>query len=528
MTSRQHSSAQAGTRHPRAALSGLVALRSRAIFVRRAVHASRARHRPLSAPRPGFKAAASGLCALACFAAAGGALAAHQDGPGHPRRGGVALLVELDGDADQIEVRWSDLVCALIDRRLQAPATRQFSMEGLSWRKPAGDRTPLALRARLHAARVGAAPTFRIHVVGAGRVRLRVRDGRGALLAEASADGDVVPTADKAPAVAAIALGEPARGTGPVAAASAVELPLAVTRLDALPALPQRRLDRLALGFYYAWYDTPKGPTGKYRHWDPKAPNFSSHDTPVGGFYDSRDPEVIERHMRQARAAGLDGLLVSWWGDGDPDDAHFAALLDAAARHGLRLAPYLEKVPSREGLRAATAALLRRHSNHAAFLRVDGDPALFAYVRLEQELGREGMLTALSGLPAFICATSLDPTLLDGVDALHTYFHAQAYERYIGGSDQVALASRLRGRRVVATVMPAYDDRKVRTPGFALPADGGARWRHDWQVAVGADVVLVTSFNEWHEGSQIEPSQESGETRLQATRTAIDAWRRGP
>ncbi len=432
-------------------------------------------------------------------------------------------------------MRWSGLVCALIDRSLQAPATRQFFVEGLSWRKPPGDRTPVSLRARLHVARVGAAPAFQLHVVGAGKVRLRLRDGRGALLAEAIADGDLgpitssaPPIASSAPPVAAGALVRAVAAAPPAGAAPAVDLPLPATRLDALPSLPLRRFERLALAFYYAWYGTPQGPTAKYRHWDPKAPNFASHDTPIGGFYDSRDPAVIERHMRQARAAGLDGLLISWWGDGDPDSAHFDALLDAAERHGLRLAPYLEKAHSRDGLRVAAAELLRRHATHPAFLRIDGEPALFAYVRLEQELGREGMLTALSGLPAFVCATSLDPTLLDGVDALHTYFQAQAYERYIGGTDQVALASRLRGRRVVATVMPAYDDRKVRTPGFALPADGGARWRHDWQVAAGADVVMVTSFNEWHEGSQIEPSLQSGATRLHATRAAIDAWRRSP
>ncbi len=121
----------------------------------------------------------------------------------------------------------------------------------------------------------------------------------------------------------------------------------------------------------------------------------------------------------------------------------------------------------------------------------------------------------------------LDSEKLDQVDALHAYYHARHYERYVGGLDILNRAAALRDVPMVATVMPGYDDRVIRTPGFAMPRGDGARWRHDWAVARSADWALLTSFNEWHEGSEIEPSVEYGDTWLKLTAAAVARWKAG-
>jgi hypothetical protein len=48
---------------------------------------------------------------------------------------------------------------------------------------------------------------------------------------------------------------------------------------------------------------------------------------------------------------------------------------------------------------------------------------------------------------------------------------------------------------------------------------GGETYRVLWQEAVAAspDYVLITSWNEWHEGSEIEPSVEYGSVMLNDT-----------
>jgi len=78
------------------------------------------------------------------------------------------------------------------------------------------------------------------------------------------------------------------------------------------------------------------------------------------------------------------------------------------------------------------------------------------------------------------------------------------------------------GRRIsCATVIPGYDDTKLNRPGPRPTTDrhAGETYRVLWQEAIAAqpDWILITSWNEWHEGSEIEPSNENGDRELNAT-----------
>lgn len=59
----------------------------------------------------------------------------------------------------------------------------------------------------------------------------------------------------------------------------------------------------------------------------------------------------------------------------------------------------------------------------------------------------------------------------------------------------------------------------VRHPGLKTDRLDGAVYRVLWDEAIKArpDWVLITSWNEWHEGSEIEPSWEDGDKYLQLT-----------
>ncbi|MBV7333865.1 SH3 domain-containing protein [Chloroflexi bacterium TSY] len=71
----------------------------------------------------------------------------------------------------------------------------------------------------------------------------------------------------------------------------------------------------------------------------------------------------------------------------------------------------------------------------------------------------------------------------------------------------------------VATVMPGYNDTRIRLNGFAQARAGGAYYEQSWLAAIhsGPDWIVVTSFNEWPEGSQIEPSITYGDHYLNLT-----------
>jgi hypothetical protein len=75
------------------------------------------------------------------------------------------------------------------------------------------------------------------------------------------------------------------------------------------------------------------------------------------------------------------------------------------------------------------------------------------------------------------------------------------------------------GKISTITVIPGYDDTKIRKPGLAVERHGRELYRLQWEQALAADPhwVLVTSFNEWHEGSEIEPSLEFGTKYIELT-----------
>jgi hypothetical protein len=79
-------------------------------------------------------------------------------------------------------------------------------------------------------------------------------------------------------------------------------------------------------------------------------------------------------------------------------------------------------------------------------------------------------------------------------------------------------------------VIPGFDDRKVRNPSFWVSRAHGDQLTYDefWQLSLRSrpDWVLITSFNEWHEGTEIEPSSEYGDRFLERTRHWADQTRR--
>jgi len=83
----------------------------------------------------------------------------------------------------------------------------------------------------------------------------------------------------------------------------------------------------------------------------------------------------------------------------------------------------------------------------------------------------------------------------------------------------------------IATAMPGYDDSRMldRRDRFARARDDGAYYQRTWAgaVATNPDMISISSFNEWTEGHQIEPSVTYGSLYLDLTRELISAWKGG-
>jgi len=317
-----------------------------------------------------------------------------------------------------------------------------------------------------------------------------------------------------------------------------------------LAALLRQRADlnysaapRRVMAFYYPWYGTPDGPGGRGKsvHWghtdaDKKDIQSSTH-YPSLGAYDSHDPALIDRHCVWAKEAGIDTLIVSWWGRGHYTDRAMPLILDACAKHGLSATLYYETCPNPKSPEAAArdiARALAPYAGHPAFLKVDGRPVVFVYGRAVGQLGLDGWLRAAALLNeqvstgVALIGDNFSNAAACVFDGLHTYNTAGQIRQK--SPDEVRAWARTRfpewvtladkARRIsTLTVIPGYDDTKIRTPGLAVPRHDGQSYRVQWEEALAADPhwILITSFNEWHEGSEIEPSAEFGRSYLDMT-----------
>ncbi len=75
------------------------------------------------------------------------------------------------------------------------------------------------------------------------------------------------------------------------------------------------------------------------------------------------------------------------------------------------------------------------------------------------------------------------------------------------------------GKLWAGTTLAGYDDRIIRRPGMCIDRNDGDTYDDLWDLCIDAeaDWVLITSFNEWHEGTEIEPSEEYGDLFIHRT-----------
>lgn len=302
------------------------------------------------------------------------------------------------------------------------------------------------------------------------------------------------------------------------------------------------RVPRKVLAFYYTWYGNPET-SGQWVHWQDVKPEqhdiASSTHYPALGAYDSHDPKTIETHIRQAKASGIDAFVCTWWGQGTFDDRAFAKVLDIAGLEGFEVTVYWETAPGKGTAQVDRAVddllyILRRYGSHPAFLKVDGKPVIFIYGRVMGEVPFDRWPDIVTrtrdayGGDFLLIADGYSENNARAFDGTHVYnvcgwvqkLSPQELRERSRPFYQGAVATAKRwGRIAVADIIPGYDDTKIRKPGINAERQGGDTYRVLWEEAIAADPdwVIITSWNEWHEGSEIEPSHEDGDLYLTLT-----------
>ena len=254
--------------------------------------------------------------------------------------------------------------------------------------------------------------------------------------------------------------------------------------------------------FYYPWYGTPAFDHA-YQHWSQRGhtppDDIASAYYPARGIYSSSDRLVIGAQMDELRNAGVEEVAVSWWGRSSAEDARLPAVVAAARGDGLAVAVHLEPYPGRTvASTVADVAYLRTYGIHMFYVYRAFDLPVADWLAARADLRAGGTtLFAQTGLVGAAAAA--------GFDGVYTY----DIVTYPGGRfGRLCAQAHAVGLLCAPSVGPGYDARRGSGDPVVKPRRHGATYDAMWRAAIAAhaDRVTITSYNEWHEGTQIEPA----------------------
>jgi hypothetical protein len=298
------------------------------------------------------------------------------------------------------------------------------------------------------------------------------------------------------------------------------------------------------LAHYLPWYESSgaRGPWGW--HWtmnrfdparriDRDRPEIASHYTPRIGLYDSGDPAVIECHFLWMKLAGIDGVLVDWYGRATLYDypqihRNTAALFPIARRLNLSIGICYED----QTVPALIAAKKLADDAQVAHVRETLDWLTTHWFRDPAYLRLKGLPVLLSFGAGGLTDAQWSDVLVGRAKTLHYFSEHRRRPSATGAfdwpvpADYPACLERFYREssawpdRIPATYPRFHDiyaEAKVHDSYGRIPDDEGKTLERTLIRAreSGAALVQLATWNDWGEGTQIEPSVEFGRRDLE-------------
>jgi len=302
-------------------------------------------------------------------------------------------------------------------------------------------------------------------------------------------------------------------------------------------------LDDVLIGaYYYPWYSS-------HRHWQE-----GYRGTPLLGEYDSRAAIVISKHIDWATGHGIDAFIMSWWGPSSFEDmtikdcflnnslindTKIAILYESLGRlktrveNGIKID--LDDPSNREVLLSDIRYLTATYFGSPHYLKISNASVVELYLarifkgNVCEVVGNLREQTRDGGHNMYLIGdlvywqnplVSLERERIGLYDAITAYnMHTNSQEILDDFEDNVArkyskwlsVAKDL-GVGFIPSAIPGFDDRAVRTGNIPLPKSTD-RLRKQMEIAKtymdsNLKIVIITTFNEWHEYTNVEVSVE--------------------
>ncbi|MBI2926677.1 MAG: hypothetical protein HYY24_13355 [Verrucomicrobia bacterium] len=294
--------------------------------------------------------------------------------------------------------------------------------------------------------------------------------------------------------------------------------------------------ERLVLAYHYPWYGY-KPPD----NWDQQK-NIADH--PLLGPYRSEDPALIDFQVSLARDAGLDGFIVSWGGPETKQDEILLKMLEHVERPAAGDFSLCVLCEAYAGKSDLNPAKVQRELGYAVgtlgkrkgYLRAGGKPVVFIYTPQgwPAKRWRETFdaVTKEHGRTLFIAVAddwNFDLDYLAAFDSFGPYA-----DKYIADDKllraHALIAERLRGTAGPHIASIIGGGSHIKKLGFDIDRAQGRYIRDRFALAqkAGADWLTITSWNEWYESMQIEPSREYGFEQIKVVREIAHEFKGRP
>lgn len=308
--------------------------------------------------------------------------------------------------------------------------------------------------------------------------------------------------------------------------------------------------------YYYPWYQ----PELNHHNWPGEylRGRLVPQQLPVLGEYSCNNSSVIRQHLQWMEQSSIDYFISSWWGRESFEDKTLKSrILPELGQSKVKFAVYFESAiyaSNTNGIEITDQNLplwlqdmdyiADQYFNHPNYLRMNGRPVLYiylshiytgkykeAYAQLRQRLKNKGHDVFIVG--DFDLYAPYDKDRHDVLDALSPYIAIPAGHRYTNGQTfphdydflrNMALAMedkaakiKSHGKLFIPNVYPGFNNRVVSLQtGFLVPRQLSKRHTHyslyEGMIKLARTfsdpeqkMVTITSWNEWHEDTSIEP-----------------------
>jgi hypothetical protein len=316
---------------------------------------------------------------------------------------------------------------------------------------------------------------------------------------------------------------------------------------SATPGINHLGTQKVVIADYFLW-------------WEPSSFDGSiAWDAPAAGPYNSDDPGTIQRQVAEAQRACLDGFAAHWYGSFEPRTTNnFNQLLAASGGTNLRhTAVVLTNIypgATEQMIIDSINHVIANWGQHPNYLRLGGRPVI-VFTNMERPWGTDA--AALEAWKRIRAATDPGHNTIWMAEGLKTTYNPLFDGLYVYRIDhrdypqswlkQKRFADALRaverqgnlpigGLYFADTIAPGFDDTRAANAGSDLrsPAPPFARDRRNGgyyadtfnaTANTGGDFLFVKSYNEWIEGTQIEPGTTYGDLYLNLTCQYANAYR---